>query len=244
MSDVLHGTPRPVSLHESVSETFTADLPAVDGASSTVESERSVAAPVSLTFRENVGFERVHRIVETTVAGAMLLAASPVLAVAAVSILLDDGWPVIFRQRRVGRFGKLFTIFKLRTMRKSNCIDGLSPTSGRDPRITRVGYWLRKSSIDELPQLLNIVRGEMVFVGPRPEMPFLVRAYEPWQHLRHLVKPGITGFWQTTCRSTVPLHLPEATLLDLEHVRNRSYPTRLLILVRTVRILLTAIGAY
>jgi len=174
----------------------------------------------------------------------MIVVAAPVLIVAALAILIEDGRPIFFRQRRVGRFGKLFTIYKLRTMKKENCRDGLSPTTRRDPRVTRTGHWLRRSSIDEIPQLFNVLIGDMALVGPRPEMPFVVRRYESWQHLRHLVTPGVTGFWQTTCRSTVPLHLPEATMLDLDYVRQASHSTDAAVLLRTIRTVLTADGAY
>src|ERR1035441_1152470 len=179
----------------------------------------------NLIFRENIRYVRLRRVLDASAALIVLVVVTPILLAASFAILLEDGRPIFFRQQRVGRFGRLFNMYKLRTMQKTKCVDNLSPTSGRDPRITRVGHWLRKSSIDELPQLINVICGEMTFVGPRPEMPFLVREYEPWQHLRHLVTPGVTGFWQTTCRSTVPLHLPEATMLDLEYVRNASYLT-------------------
>jgi undecaprenyl phosphate N,N'-diacetylbacillosamine 1-phosphate transferase len=201
-------------------------------------------APTVLVYRENIAYNRWRRIIDIAGALALLAIAAPILLVCAVAILLEDGRPVLFRQRRVGRFGRLFTIYKLRTMRKETCIDSLSPTTGRDPRITRVGYWLRRLSIDELPQLVNIMRGEMAFVGPRPEMPFIVREYAAWQHLRHLVTPGVTGFWQTTCRSTVPLHLPQATLLDLDYIRQASHSTDAAVLVKTIRTLISTEGAY
>jgi lipopolysaccharide/colanic/teichoic acid biosynthesis glycosyltransferase len=203
-----------------------------------------VAAPSMLIFREQIGYYRLRRIFDVIGAVSLMIVALPILATAGIAILLEDGYPCLFLQRRVGRFGKLFTIYKLRTMRKENCVDGYSPTSGRDPRLTRVGYWLRKSSIDELPQLFNILKGDMAFVGPRPEMPFVVRDYAAWQHLRHLVTPGVTGFWQTTCRSTVPLHLPEATMMDLDYIRQASHATDAAVLIKTIRSLVSAQGAY
>jgi lipopolysaccharide/colanic/teichoic acid biosynthesis glycosyltransferase len=203
-----------------------------------------VAAPTIMVFRERIGYNRLRRVIDVVGAVILLAAAAPILCLAGLAIMLEDGRPIFFRQRRVGRFGRLFTIYKLRTMRKEKCIDSFSPTTGGDARITRVGYWLRRSSIDELPQLLNILRGEMAFVGPRPEMPFVVREYEAWQHLRHLVTPGVTGFWQTTCRSTVPLHLPQATMLDLDYIRQASHSTDAAVLVKTIRSLISAEGAY
>ncbi len=208
------------------------------------DARRSATQPDLIVFRENVGYMRLRRVIDVCVALAMLLVAAPILIVAGIAILIEDGRPILFRQRRVGRFGKLFTIYKLRTMKKEKCVDGLSPTTGRDPRITRAGYWLRRSSIDEIPQLLNVLIGDMALVGPRPEMPFIVRGYESWQHLRHLVTPGVTGFWQTTCRSTVPLHMPQATLLDLDYIRQASHSTDAAVLVRTIRTLISTEGAY
>src|ERR1035441_8587063 len=203
------------------------------------QKKSSAMPPNVLIFRENVPHIRLRRAFDVSSALLLLAAATPFLFAASLAIFFEDGWPIFFCQRRVGRFGRLFTMFKLRTMRKDKCVDGISPSSGRDPRVTRIGHWLRKSSIDELPQLINILRGEMTFVGPRPEMPFLVREYQPWQHLRHLVTPGVTGFCQTTCRSTLPLHLPEATMLDLDYIRKASYVTDALVLAKTIRELIS-----
>ena len=129
-------------------------------------------------------------------------------------------------------------------MRTDMCGDGMKPEGGRDPRITVVGRFLRKSSIDELPQFFNVIIGDMAVVGPRPEQPFLVKRYEKWQHLRHLAKPGITGLWQVTCRSTIPLHEPAATHLDLEYIRKASIATDGRILARTFGALFFAQGAF
>jgi lipopolysaccharide/colanic/teichoic acid biosynthesis glycosyltransferase len=206
--------------------------------------EAGVFGPTVMVYREKIGYSRLRRVIDILGAAILLLAATPIMLIAGLAVLLEDGRPIFFRQRRVGRFGRLFVIYKFRTMRKEKCEDSYSPTTGRDPRITRVGFWLRRSSIDELPQLVNILRGEMAFVGPRPEMPFLVRKYESWQHLRHLVTPGVTGFWQTRCRSTVPLHLPEATMLDLDYIRQASHSTDAAVIVRTLRSIISAEGAY
>jgi lipopolysaccharide/colanic/teichoic acid biosynthesis glycosyltransferase len=190
---------------------------------------------MQLVFRRWRHAERARRSADLLVACPALALLWPIILVAALAVALEDGGPILFRQRRVGRYGKLFTMYKLRTMRVNRCEDCLKPRDGADPRITRVGRVLRKTSIDELPQLFNVVAGEMSIVGPRPEMVFVVRAYEPWQHLRYLVKPGITGLWQTTCRSTVPLEHPEATKIDLG--------TDAIIIARTVVALVSASGA-
>jgi lipopolysaccharide/colanic/teichoic acid biosynthesis glycosyltransferase len=205
--------------------------------------EANDAPLIELIFREPTSYIRARRAFDVVFGLFVSIAALPMVLLASLAILVDDGGPLLFRQRRVGRCGPLFTMYKLRTMRKTMCRDDVSPTSERDARITRVGRWLRILSIDELPQLINVLRGDMTFVGPRPEMPFVVRAYEPWQHLRHLVTPGLTGLWQTTCRSTVPMHLPEATLLDLGHVRARSHRADALVLLKTVRKLISTQGA-
>lgn len=195
-------------------------------------------------FRERPRYEATRRALDCAVALAALIVASPILLAAMIAIKLEDGGPVFFSQKRVGRFERLFVIYKLRTMRIEQCNDAISPATAKDDRITRVGRLLRKSSIDELPQLLNVVRGEMALVGPRPEMPFIVKRYEKWQHLRHLVTPGLTGLWQTTCRKTVPLHFPQATEIDLDYIRTASHATNGAIVVRTIRVLVAPRGAY
>jgi len=197
-----------------------------------------------VAFRENRNYRRRQRAFDLAVASLALIAAAPALALAAVAIRLEDNGPILFRQQRVGRFGRLFTIYKLRTMRMDVCRDALAPSGAGDRRITRVGALLRKLSIDELPQLINVLRGDMAIVGPRPEMPFVVSGYEPWQHLRHLAKPGITGLWQVSCRKSIPLHKPEATHIDLEYIRTASMRTDGEIVLRTFRVLLSTQGAY
>jgi undecaprenyl phosphate N,N'-diacetylbacillosamine 1-phosphate transferase len=204
----------------------------------------SDGARIGIAFREKASYRRAQRAFDLAIASAALVVSAPVLLAAALAICIEDRGPVLYRQRRVGRCGRYFTLFKLRTMRNELCGDGLKPNSGRDPRITRVGRILRKTSIDELPQLFNVVRGEMAIVGPRPEQPFLVARYEKWQHLRLLTKPGITGLWQITCRSTIPLHEPEATHVDLEYIRNASILTDGRIVMRTFGALLFAHGAH
>lgn len=201
-------------------------------------------AGVRIAFRENAPYLRSQRLFDLTIAAVALILCLPILALAVLAIRMEDGGPILFRQRRVGRYGRLFTLYKLRTMRVDVCGDGLKPKGGSDPRITRVGRVLRRTSIDELPQLVNVFCGDMAIVGPRPEQPFLVRRYEKWQHLRHLAKPGLTGLWQITCRSTIPLHEPAATQIDLEYIRTASIVTDSYIFVRTFRALFASKGAF
>ncbi len=198
----------------------------------------------NLVYRENRGLRRMRRAVDISVALCALLVTAPVIAAACVAILLEDGGPVMFLQRRAGRFERMFTIYKLRTMRLEACDDGPSPTAATDARITRVGRVLRKTSIDELPQLFNVLRGDMSLIGPRPEMAIMVGGYESWQHLRHLVSPGITCIWQTTCRSTIPLHRPQATALDLDYIARASPLLDASLLARTVLSLVLPKGAF
>lgn len=197
-----------------------------------------------IAFCEDRAYRERQRMFDVTVASVVLLVAAPILLAAALAIWLEDRGPVLFAQRRVGRFGRVFTMYKLRTMRLAACGDALKPNGKSDPRITRVGKWLRKLSIDELPQFLNVLRGDMAVVGPRPEMPFIVRDYEKWQHLRHLAKPGVTGLWQVTCRSQIPLHDPEATKIDLAYIQSASFATDGRIVLNTFRALLSAHGAF
>jgi len=199
---------------------------------------------VQLVYRNSVATRVARRGFDLAVASAALMAAAPILAVAAATIWLEDRGPVFFKQRRVGRFKRNFTILKLRTMSVTDCDDRLSPTSPFDRRVTRVGRFLRRFSIDELPQFINVIRGEMTLVGPRPEMPFVTARYEPWQHLRHLAKPGITCTWQITHRSTIPLDRPEATLMDINYLHRKSPLFDGMIIMRTFMAIFRQKGAY
>lgn len=204
-----------------------------------------IAPPAThLTYKHDHGRRRARRVVDAVVASIVLAIAAPVLVLACLAILIEDGAPIVFKQQRAGRFERLFSIYKLRTMRRADCVDRPTPSDASDPRVTRVGRILRKTSVDELPQLLNVIRGEMSLVGPRPEMPLMIARYEPWQHMRHLVTPGLTCIWQTTSRSLIPLHRPEATILDLDYIRNASPSLDGALLAQTVVSVLRFKGAY
>ncbi len=229
------------------------DAPAVEETVSVApRSQRAVAVVVDrrkrlrrpFIYRHRVAVSRMKRARDVVIASIALIMVAPILVVAAFAIWCEDGGHVLFTQRRVGRFERLFTIYKLRTMRISQCGDGISPTSGGDSRITKVGRILRKTSVDELPQLFNIIRGEMTLVGPRPEMPFIVRRYARWQHLRHLETPGLTGLWQIKYRSTIPLDKFEATAVDLEYIDQSSPSYDLKLIFRTFSALARSKGAY
>ncbi len=204
----------------------------------------SPALNPALIYRPNLVASRARRLVDIVAAAMLLALALPVIAIACLCTWLEDRGPVFFTQRRAGRFERMFTIYKLRTMRVKECGDRRSPTSGGDPRITAVGRILRKLSIDELPQLFNVLRGDMSLIGPRPEMPLIIRDYQRWQHLRHLVTPGITCIWQATCRSRIPLDHPEATELDIDYIRRASPLFDGQLLLRTFFSVVLQRGAY
>jgi lipopolysaccharide/colanic/teichoic acid biosynthesis glycosyltransferase len=168
------------------------------------------------------------------VAGASfgLALASPALAVAALAIKLEDRGPILYRQRRVGRDGREFELVKLRTMVIGAESQGAGLAVNRgDPRITHVGGMLRRLSLDELPQLWNVIRGEMSLIGPRPTLAYQVEKYTPRQRRRLEVKPGITGWAQIHGRAALPWE--ERIELDVWYVENRSPRVDLKILLRT-----------
>ena len=193
------------------------------------------------------------RALDITVAAALLVLAAPLMLLIALAIKLDSPGPVIFRQRRVGKDGRPFTFYKFRGMVADaearlhevahlNEVDGPIFKSRRDPRVTRVGRVLRRTSLDELPQLWNVLRGDMSLVGPRPPLPTEVTRYEPWQRDRLLVPGGITGLWQVSGRNL--LGFEDMVRLDLEYITRWSLWLDLRILLRTILVVLTARGAY
>ena len=174
----------------------------------------------------------MNRALDVALAGAGLLVASPLLAAAAVAIKLEDGGPVLYRQTRVGKDGGDFELLKLRTMIVGAEQQGAGFAVDRgDSRITRVGRLLRRTSLDELPQLLNVVRGEMSLIGPRPTLRYQVERYSDHQRRRLDVLPGITGWAQIHGRAS--LAWAERIELDVWYVEHRSPLTDLLILLRT-----------
>jgi lipopolysaccharide/colanic/teichoic acid biosynthesis glycosyltransferase len=174
----------------------------------------------------------MHRALDVALAGTGLVLASPVVAAAALAIKLEDRGPVLYRQTRVGKDGRDFELLKLRTMvvGAERLGAGYAVDKG-DTRITRVGRFLRRTSIDELPQLLNVVRGEMSLIGPRPTLRYQVERYTERQRRRLDVLPGITGWAQIHGRAT--LSWEERIELDVWYVDHRSPLTDLLILLRT-----------
>jgi len=174
----------------------------------------------------------VNRALDVAIAGTGLVVASPVLALSALAVKLEDGGPVLYRQVRVGKDGADFELLKLRTMIVGAERQGAGFAIDRgDARITRVGRILRRLSFDELPQLWNVVRGDMSVIGPRPTLRYQVDQYDDRQLHRLDVKPGITGWAQIHGRAALPW--AERIELDLWYVRHRDWKTDLLILLRT-----------
>jgi len=199
-------------------------------------------------------FERVLKRILDVVAGlAGLVVLAIIFVPVAIAIKLDSPGPVLYYQERVGRGGRRFNIIKFRSMHVDadaqqsslldrNEADGPLFKMKDDPRMTRVGRLLRKLSLDEWPQFLNVLKGDMSVVGPRPNRPAEVEAYKPWHRRRLEVKPGITGLWQVGGRSEVPFD--EMVLLDVYYIENWSVALDLKVMLRTVPHVLLSRGAY
>jgi exopolysaccharide biosynthesis polyprenyl glycosylphosphotransferase len=172
-----------------------------------------------------------NRLLDLVGAASILLVSLPVLIVSALCIRLTSPGPVFFRQTRVGRYGAPFVIWKLRTMHSDSPKYAIHPEGSDDPRITIVGRWLRRLSIDELPQLWNVIRGEMSLVGPRPEMPFIAEDYGEIETQRLSVKPGVTGLWQISADRAFKIN--DNIHYDVYYVENRSFTLDLAILLLT-----------
>jgi lipopolysaccharide/colanic/teichoic acid biosynthesis glycosyltransferase len=195
------------------------------------------------------GYELGKRSLDVTLAAFLLVVFSPVLLVVALLVRVTSPGPVLFRQTRVGRAGETFQMLKFRTMRHE-CDDvahrdyvlrmlvGQAEAQGGlfklvdDPRVTRVGAVLRRSSIDELPQLLNVLKGDMTLVGPRPALPFEAECFPAWAAPRYLVAPGLTGLWQVSGRNR--LTMLQGLELDVKYVERAGFLVDLMILLRTV----------
>jgi lipopolysaccharide/colanic/teichoic acid biosynthesis glycosyltransferase len=179
------------------------------------------------------GFDRIIGVLA-------LIITLPLVAFIAVAIAWNMGTPVIYRQRRIGLYGTEFTVYKFRTMHEDrrrvdlpieNEDRRVNHKSQDDPRHTKLGRFLRRWSLDEIPQFWNVALGDMSLVGPRPELPSIVARYEPWQHQRHAVRPGLTGLWQISERGSVPMH--EATDIDIAYAEDVTLLNDLRIVIAT-----------
>jgi exopolysaccharide biosynthesis polyprenyl glycosylphosphotransferase len=190
---------------------------------------------VFITSRERPGlwlYLMIKRIADILVSSLLIVLLTPLLVLIAILVRVDSPGPAFFAQKRVGRDGELFDIFKFRSMLRSAPRYAKSPTTSSDPRITRVGRVLRRLSLDELPQLFNVLMGTMSLVGPRPEMPFIVNRYDSRQRARLRVKPGITGLWQLSADRAFPIH--QNIEYDLYYIRNRTFSMDAAILIHTL----------
>lgn len=187
-------------------------------------------------------YDPVKRILDLTIGTASLIVAGPLLVACALAIAIDSRGPIVFTQQRTGKDGRPFAMYKFRTMvenaeelKKSLRHLSVVPYPDfkliDDPRITRVGRFLRKTSLDEIPQIWNVMRGDMSFVGPRPTS-FAPESYDLWHARRLEVRPGLTGLWQITGRNTTDFD--ERSRLDEQYIRTRSLGVDLMILFRTI----------
>jgi len=219
-----------------------------------MNAQREVAAEAVVVAPSSLLGDACRRMIDVVGAGLLLVLLSPVLAAAAIAIWITSRGPVLFWQERVGKGERVFMVVKLRTMVVNHAQvidiarvealarDGVLAKSEDDPRITRVGRFLRRTSIDELPQLWNVLTGDMSLIGPRPLIPFMLPPYTELRRVRCTVRPGLTGLWQVSTRSdnTTALAMADA---DLEYIATRSLRGDLSILARTVPAILKGSGA-
>lgn len=220
---------------------------------STATRAGSPAIPFETPEPQGLYLRFAKRLLDVIAALFALVVTAPVMLVLAILIKLESRGPVIYKSTRIGLGGRSFTFYKLRSMVQDadvrrqqlahlNEADGPVFKIARDPRVTRVGRFIRTSSLDEIPQFINVLKGDMSLVGPRPPIPEEVAQYEPWQLRRLDVRPGITCLWQISGRSR--LGFQEWMRLDLEYIRHRSFLLDLKILLRTIPAVLSREGAY
>jgi lipopolysaccharide/colanic/teichoic acid biosynthesis glycosyltransferase len=199
------------------------------------------------------GFDRAKRLVDIAGSLAAITVLSPLLLVVAALVKIDGG-PAVFVQTRVGRHGRVFRMFKFRSMhpdaekRLADCLkqnkhgEGITFKIKNDPRVTTIGRWIRRYSVDELPQLFNVLRGDMSLVGPRPPVPREVALYSLADRRRLMVKPGITCIWQVSGRAEIDF--PGQVRLDVHYIESQSFAQDLRILARTPKAVVFGTGAY
>ncbi len=183
----------------------------------------------------------LKRTFDIFVSAAAMILLSPIFLLLGILVRFDSPGPIVFRQKRVGLNGEEFDFLKFRTMYVTSNPYALTPTTAEDPRITRFGRWLRRTSLDELPQFWNVFIGQMSIVGPRPEMPFIVSTYTPEQRERLKVKPGITGVWQISAVRGEPIHANME--YDLFYIEHRSLLLDIIIMIKTIGTAIRGIGA-
>ncbi len=196
-----------------------------------------------ITHEDNQGVAVVYRLIEIIVASIVLIITSPFLLLAVIAILIEDGSPLFYKQNRIGKNSKIFSIYKLRSMKKDAERNGIQWADHKDTRITRVGAILRKTHLDEVPQMINIIKGDIALVGPRPERPELVASLEqeiPYYYLRHVIKPGFTGWAQIKFRyARTVLDSKEKFEYDLYYLMNKNPILDSGIVLKTIQIIFT-----
>jgi len=209
---------------------------------------------IGITQKSISGFRQVlKRMVDILFSLTVLIVISPLLGLIALIIKMDSDGPVFFGQERVGKNGRIFTLYKFRSMTQDaeiqrDLIQDLNEADGPlfkikdDPRLTGAGRWLRRFSLDELPQLYNVLRGDMSLVGPRPALAEEVEKYQPWHRRRLEIAPGITGLWQVSGRSDLPFD--EMALLDIYYAERWNPALDFKILLRTIPTVILGDGAY
>ena len=228
------------------------------GTSTSIASSVIALPGIEIQLPSRPFYAALKRAIDTAGALVLLILLSPFLLAVAIAIVVDTGWPVLYIGERLGRAGRTFGCVKFRTMRADadpgvhaeylrELMRGhVGATNGlykvpRDPRVTRVGAFLRRSSIDELPQLWNVLRGEMSLSGPRPEIPYALEHYEPWMFRRFEVRPGMTGLWQVSGRGRIGPR--DMFRLDVEYADRCDLWLDVRILVRTLPAVLQGTGA-
>jgi lipopolysaccharide/colanic/teichoic acid biosynthesis glycosyltransferase len=226
----------------------------------------SLVSPAGTRFRERMWAERfVKRSIDVVSATLVMVIGSPFFLAVALLIKLTSRGPVFYSQSRIGEHREVFTLYKFRTMRQgaddaihreftrsfiegrmsNSSLDEKAPSVYKltnDPRVTSIGNFLRKTSLDELPQFINILKGEMTIVGPRPPLQYELEYYEEWHKLRLEVKPGLTGLWQVSGRSSVPFN--EMVKLDLYYIEHWTLLLDFKIMMRTIPVMLFGSGGY
>jgi lipopolysaccharide/colanic/teichoic acid biosynthesis glycosyltransferase len=230
----------------------------INGQLRTVQSDLGFTAPAAIAADARIALDlypAIKRWLDVVIASIMFIVLAPVMAAVALAIRLDSPGPIIFRQTRVGKNHRPFTFYKFRSMYHKadvsvhqafvcGLINGQQSKTYKmtgDKRITRVGAFIRKTSLDELPQLINILNGDMTLVGPRPPIPYEVAAYQEWHHRRLAVTPGLTGLWQVRGRSLVSFD--DMVKMDIDYVRQRSLALDLILLIQTIPVVLSGRGA-
>ncbi len=239
---------------------------ALDNANNVQQLTERLGTDAGFSVRDRNWFERfIKRFIDVLASLTVLILGFPFFLAITVLIKITSRGPVFFKQERIGEQGTPFALFKFRTMKQDcddtlhreftkNFIKGQMDQSGldgggdnlykivRDPRITAVGSFLRKTSLDELPQFINILKGEMTLVGPRPPLKYEYEHYDEWHKYRLKVRPGLTGLWQVNGRSSVPFH--EMVMLDLYYIEHWSLLLDFKIMLRTVPVMLAGTGGY